>query len=76
MLPHSNDLTPRLLDVEATAEYLGGISIWTVRGLVEKGYLTPVRLPSVRHRGENGRRLLFDRADLDRLIDQGKAGAR
>lgn len=59
---------PRLLDVKATAAYLGGISPWTVRALVADGHLLPVRLPSVRHRKEQGRRLLFDRADLDAAI--------
>jgi excisionase family DNA binding protein len=63
----------RLLDVEEAAQYLGGISTWTVRGLIQKGHLKPVRLPSVRHKGEDGRRLLFDRRDLDALIDARKA---
>lgn len=60
---------PRLLDVSATAAYLGGVSTWTVRALVADGHLRPVRLPSVRHQGENGRRLLFDRRDLDAFVD-------
>jgi excisionase family DNA binding protein len=52
---------PRLLDVEAAADYLG-VSVWTVRDLVERGSLSRVALPGVR-------RLLFDRCDLDRLIE-------
>jgi excisionase family DNA binding protein len=52
---------PRLLDVEAAAGYLG-VSAWTVRDLVERGTLSRVALPGVR-------RLLFDRCDLDRLIE-------
>jgi excisionase family DNA binding protein len=52
---------PRLLDVAAAAEYLG-VSAWTVRDLVERGSLARVALPGVR-------RLLFDRYDLDRLIE-------
>jgi len=52
---------PRLLDVAAAAEYLG-VSRWTVRDLVERGSLARVALPGVR-------RLLFDRCDLDMLIE-------
>jgi excisionase family DNA binding protein len=57
----------RLLDVEATADYLG-ISAWTVRHLVERGSLSRVALPGVR-------RLLFDRCDLDRLIEMSRLAA-
>lgn len=63
---------PRLLDLKTAARYLGGISPWTVRGLVAKGDITPVRLPSVKHPGEAGRRLLFDVRDLDALVDRWK----
>jgi len=58
---------PRLLDVEAAAAYLG-VSAWTVRDLVERGSLSRVALPGVR-------RLLFDRCDLDRLIDTSRLAA-
>jgi hypothetical protein len=68
-------MTSRLLDVKAAAEYLGGLSPWTVRGLVSDGVLTPVRMPSSRCPGEQSRRLLFDRADLDRLIDIWKSAS-
>jgi excisionase family DNA binding protein len=59
--------TPRLLDVEAAADYLG-VSAWTVRDLVERGTLSRVALPGVR-------RLLFDRCDLDRLIETSRLAA-
>ena len=63
----------RLLDVKAAAAYLG-ISAGMVRSYVGKGVLTPVRPPSARGRGE-GRRLLFDVLDLDRVIDGWKAAS-
>ena len=62
----------RLLDVTATAAYLGGICSDSVRALVAQGQLVPVRLPSCRRPGESGRRLLFAREDLDALIDRWK----
>jgi excisionase family DNA binding protein len=58
---------PRLLDVEAAADYLG-VSVWTVRDLVERGSLSRVALPAVR-------RLLFDRCDLDGLIESSRLTA-
>ena len=58
---------PRLLDVESAADYLG-VSAWTVRDLVERGTLSRVALPGVR-------RLLFDRCDLDRLIEMSRLAA-
>lgn len=61
---------PRLLDIASAARYLGGISTWTVRLYVAKGHLPRVVLPSVKHRGEGGRRLLFDRRDLDAFIER------
>ncbi len=68
-------MTARLLDVEDAALYLGGISTWTIRALVTRGVLVPVRLPSCRQTSESNRRLLFDRNDLDALIDQWKQGS-
>jgi hypothetical protein len=55
---------PRLLDLEATAAYLG-VSPWTVRDLEAAGILHRVRVPL-----PNGelRKLLFDREDLDHLV--------
>jgi hypothetical protein len=57
---------PRLLDAEAAAAYLG-VSSWTIRDLDAVGVLPRVRVPLPN--GGALRRLLFDRADLDRLID-------
>lgn len=56
----------RLWGLQETARYLG-VSPWTVRELVWRGDLAPVRLPRVR-------RLLFDRGDLERLIEASKRG--
>lgn len=55
-------LAPRLLSQREAAAYLG-ISYWTLRDLLFRG-----ELPSVRIR----RRVLIDRADLDRYIGQVK----
>jgi hypothetical protein len=68
----SEALTPRLLDVNAAAAYLGGVSPWTIRALVANKKLAPVRLPACRRPGKQGRRLLFDRVDLDALITEMK----
>jgi Helix-turn-helix domain len=62
-------LSPRLLDLRAAATYLG-ISEWTVRDLESSGILARVRIPLPNH-GEL-RKLLFDKADLDRLIEAWK----
>ena len=62
-------LSPRLLDLPTAASYLG-LSPWTVRDLEAAGSLQRVRIP-LPHAGEL-RKLLFDRADLDRLIEQWK----
>ena len=58
-------IPPRLLDLEATAQYLG-VSPWTVRDLEAAGVLRRVRIP-LANDGEL-RKLLFDREDLDHLI--------
>jgi excisionase family DNA binding protein len=50
------------MSLEETAAYLG-VSPWTVRELQWKGHLPRVNLV---------RKLLFDRADVDRLIDRAK----
>lgn len=57
---------PRLLDLHTAAAYLG-VSEWTARDLEAVGTLSRVRIP-LPNAGEL-RKLLFDRADLDRLID-------
>ena len=59
-------IVPRLLSLDATAAYLG-ISPWTVRDLETAGVLPRVRIP-LPNNGEL-RKLLFDREDLDRLIE-------
>jgi hypothetical protein len=60
---------PRLLDVQAAADYLS-VSVWTIRDLEAAGELQRVRLPLSGHR--EVRRLLFDRLDLDRLVERSK----
>jgi hypothetical protein len=63
----------RLLDVEATAAYLGGISAWTVRDLVTRGAIPTVKVPHDRNgEGRSMRRILIDRHDLDALIERWK----
>jgi hypothetical protein len=49
------------------------VSPWTVRELEAKGVLAPVRVPPPG--GGELRKLLFDKADLDRLIDRSREGA-
>lgn len=63
-------LPPRLLDVQASARYLGGVSDWTVRDLDAAGILSRVRIPLPN--GGELRRVLYDRADLDVLIERWK----
>ncbi len=62
-------ITPRLLNLDQSALYVG-VSPWTIRDLETNGTLKRVRIP-LAHGGEL-RKLLFDRADLDRLIDAWK----
>lgn len=64
-------LSPRLLDLPTAAAYLG-LSPWTVRDLEAAGSLARVRIP-LPNAGEL-RKLLFDRVDLDRLIEAWKDG--
>ncbi len=66
------DEPPRLLDARRAASFLGGVSVWTLRRWVDQGHLRPVRLPACWRKGENCRRLLFDRRDLNSLIDMAK----
>jgi hypothetical protein len=58
-------IMPRLLNLDAAAAYLS-MSPWTIRDLEAKGVLPRVRVPLPR--GGELRKLLFDKADLDRLI--------
>jgi hypothetical protein len=62
-------MPPRLLDLGATASYLG-VSGWTVRDLEAAGTLRRVRIPLPD--GGELRKLLFDRSDLDRLVEAWK----
>ena len=59
---------PRLLDLEAAAAYLG-VSPWTVRDLEAIGTLRRVSIPVG---NKDLRKLLFDRVDLDELIEHWK----
>jgi hypothetical protein len=58
-------LAPRLLDLEGAAAYLS-VSTWTIRDMDAAGVLPRVRVPLAN--GRDLRKLLFDKADLDRLI--------
>jgi len=62
-------IPPRLLTLEATAAYLG-VSPWTVRDLEAAAVLRRVCVPLPG--GRELRKLLFDRTDLDRLIESWK----
>ena len=64
-------LPPRLLDVETSARYVG-ISPWTIRDLDAAGILSRVRIPLPN--GGELRRVLYDRADLDALVERWKEG--
>jgi excisionase family DNA binding protein len=62
----------RLLRLTEAASYLS-VSYWTVRDLVARGAIPPVRLPGPGARdGRTLRRVLLDRRDLDRLIENNK----
>lgn len=58
----------RLVGVADAAAYLG-LSTWSVRRLVDNGHLRRVRLPLGK---ADCRRLLFDRIDLERLVEVSK----
>ena len=62
-------LCPRLFDLEGTRTYLA-VSVWTVRDLEAAGVLRRVRVPLPN--GGELRKLLYDRQDLDALIEQWK----
>jgi len=59
-----------LLDLGSTAAYLG-VSPWTVRDLEAAGTLKRVRVPT--RGGGDLRKLLFDREELDRLVEAWKS---
>jgi hypothetical protein len=64
-------LAPALLSVPDAGAYLGGLSVRTVEGYITAGLLTPVRLPSPRGGGRLAR-VLLDRAELDRFVEQAR----
>lgn len=66
-------LAPRLLDVRRAAAYLG-LGVWTVRDLVATGVLPRVIVP--RRNGNDLRKVLLDRQDLDGLIERWKEPVR
>jgi hypothetical protein len=68
-VPQASALAPRVLDVDGAAHYLG-VSSWSIRDLYASGRLARVRLPLEGDR--ELRRLLFDRRDLDQLIEASK----
>jgi len=59
----------RLFDLDQAAAYLG-VSPWTVRDLEAGGTIRRVRVPL--SNGRELRKLLFDKSDLDRLIEAWK----
>lgn len=68
---------PRLLSLQQMADYLG-CSYWTARDWVLAGIIPMVELPPLRPReGERARktlrRVLVDREDLDRFIEDRKS---
>ncbi len=68
--PRGLGLVPRLLGLKASATYLG-VSTWVIRAYLAAGRLHRVHLP-----GPDGGeldRLLLDRQELDRLVEDGKA---
>ena len=58
-------IKPRLLKLHETARYLG-VSVSSLYGFVQRGVITPVGLPGIRG-------LRFDRAELEELVQKGKA---
>ena len=80
LLLHDAGLVPlsaRLVDLPTAAAYLG-VSLWAIRDLEAAGTLSRVRVPLPPDRrgrrwGGELRKLPYDRADLDRLIDTWKA---
>ncbi len=70
-------LAPRLLDLAGAAAYMA-VSPWTIRQWEAEGALPRVRIPlpiTNKRRGGECRKLLFDRADLDQLIERSKESA-
>jgi len=70
-VPGIAPLAPRLLDLAAAACYLS-VSPWVVRDLEHAGKLRRVRLDLGKR---DVRRVLYDVADLDALVDNSKESA-
>ena len=66
MVTESEVLQQRLLSFDACAKYCG-LTGQSLRRLMSRGILRPVRIPTLR-------RVLFDKQDLDELIEAGKVG--
>jgi excisionase family DNA binding protein len=62
-----NGAWPAVLTVEQSAEYIG-VSEWSVRRYVADGLIPTVRYPSAKHPGEQSRRVLIRREDLDAFV--------
>ena len=62
-LEHRQESRRRVLDMDATCEYLGSISEDGVYRLIQEGKLHPVRVD---------RRLRFDIRELDHLVEESK----
>lgn len=72
-------IVPRLLNMRQAAKYLG-CSFWTIRDYVLQGLIPVVQLPPLRARTgarqrETLRRVVIDRADLDRFVEARKSRA-
>lgn len=72
-------IVPRLLNLRQAAKYLG-CSFWTVRDYALQGLIPVVHLPPLRARAgarqrEALRRVLIDRADLDKFVETHKGRA-
>lgn len=70
-IAHPEAVPARLLNLHQAAAYLG-LSWWTVRAFALDGVLPVVRFPSTHGRTDTLRRVLVDRADLDRLVERFK----
>ena len=73
---------PRLLSETEAARYLG-LSVWSFREVWQARQVEPVRVPRVdsakmrrrQHVNDTLRKLLFDRASLDALVEKWKVSA-
>jgi hypothetical protein len=64
---------PRLLDLNGAAAYLG-ISRSAVRLLVDRGQVRRINLPGLADTQIRLNRFLFDKADLDVIVERSKVG--